>query len=111
MRKNIIGKQIVNRRHELNMTQEELAEESNLSINYISRIERGTSQHISAESLYKIAKSLNTTMETLIAGKNSPAKNPGPKQAKLIHYLQMLNLDQSEKLCQDIIDLLSNYHI
>lgn len=38
-----LGKNIANRRHELNMTQQQLAKLSNLSINFISRLERGGS--------------------------------------------------------------------
>lgn len=37
----MLGKNIVNRRHELKMTQQTLAERSDLSINFISRLERG----------------------------------------------------------------------
>ncbi|WP_421721941.1 helix-turn-helix domain-containing protein, partial [Bacillus amyloliquefaciens] len=41
-----IGKNITARRHQLKMTQEQLAELSNLSVNYISKIERGTTPKI-----------------------------------------------------------------
>ena len=66
MTNNIIGMNIVKRRHELNISQEKLAEASDLSINYISRIERGASKHVSADTLYKISKSLNVSMEELM---------------------------------------------
>ena len=55
MTNNVIGMNIVKRRHELNISQEKLAEASDLSINYISRIERGASKHVSADTLYKIS--------------------------------------------------------
>lgn len=67
MTNNVIGMNIVKRRHELNISQEKLAEASDLSINYISRIERGVSKHVSADTLYKISKSLNVSMEELMA--------------------------------------------
>ena len=66
MTNNVIGMNIVKRRHELNISQEKLAEASDLSINYISRIERGVSKHVSADTLYKISKSLNVSMEELM---------------------------------------------
>ncbi|MBB1123206.1 helix-turn-helix domain-containing protein [Limosilactobacillus albertensis] len=111
MNNNIIGTNIANRRHALNISQEKLAEASDLSINYISRIERGASKHISAESLYKISKSLNISMESLMERKNTNHINPGPQQEKLINYLQNFNLEKSETLSKHILDLLMNYHI
>ena len=64
-----IGKNITARRHQLKMTQEQLAELSNLSVNYISKIERGTTPKISAKTLYQLAKSLNVSMENLLKEK------------------------------------------
>jgi transcriptional regulator with XRE-family HTH domain len=81
--KSTLSQAIVSRRKELNLTQEKLAESSNLSINYISRIERGTSSHISAISLYKIANALNMPMEVLMGKVTHSAKIPGPNQASL----------------------------
>lgn len=51
-----IGKNITARRHQLKMTQEQLAELSNLSVNYISKIERGTTPKISAKNTLSISK-------------------------------------------------------
>lgn len=108
--KNKLSKAIVRRRKELHLTQEKLAERNNLSINYISRIERGSSSHISANSLLKIANALNMNMETLM-GKSKPSdKILGPNQASLTKYLASLDLAQSEKLCQQVLDLLTKYY-
>ncbi|MFR0509538.1 helix-turn-helix domain-containing protein [Limosilactobacillus reuteri subsp. suis] len=111
MNENIIGNNIAKRRHALNISQEKLAEASDLSINYISRIERGASKHISAESLYRISKSLNISMETLMEGGHGDLINPGPQQEKLINYLQNFNLEKSETFSKHILDLLMNYHL
>ena len=111
MTNNVIGMNIVKRRHELNISQEKLAEASDLSINYISRIERGASKHVSADTLYKISKSLNVSMEELMENNKQEKITPGPKQEKLIQYLQNLNLEKSEALCENILSLLTNYHI
>lgn len=110
MNQSVIGVNIVTRRKSLSMTQEELAESSELSVNYISRIERGSSLHISAESLYKIAKALNIPMESLMEKPQSSNVPPGPKQNQLINYLAKLKLTKSEKLCTLIMDLINNYH-
>lgn len=111
MTNNVIGMNIVKRRHELNIGQEKLAEASDLSINYISRIERGASKHVSADTLYKISKSLNVSMEELMENNKQEKITPGPKQAKLIQYLQNFNLEKSEALCENILSLLTNYHL
>lgn len=111
MDKSPIGKNIAKRRKELNMTQEELAENSDLSINFISRIERGSSTQISANSLYRISKALNVVMEDIMSDSFSLNEKPGPNQAKLIAYLNELPLTRSERLSNQILDLLNNYHI
>ena len=82
MANNVIGMNIVKRRHELNISQEKLAEASDLSINYISRIERGVSKHVSADTLYKISKSLNVSMEELMEN-NKQEKNTWSKTSKI----------------------------
>ena len=51
-----IGVNISHRRHELKMTQEELANATDLSTNYVSRLERGEVEYIRALTLSKIAK-------------------------------------------------------
>lgn len=109
MNNNVIGTNIVKRRHALNISQETLAEASDLSINYISRIERGASKQVSANTLYKISKSLNVSMEELMEKDSKLYVIPGPNQAKLSKYLSKLGLLQSEKLCKQILDLITNY--
>lgn len=61
-----IGKTIRIRRKKLKITQEELAELSNLSVNYISKIERDNDQNISLKSLSSIANALNLKVEQLL---------------------------------------------
>lgn len=106
-----IAKNIVARRKTLNVTQEQLAERSGLSINFISRIERGVSTHISAVTLYNISKSLNISMEDLINKEISMTQHPGPFQAKLNKYLSKLSLAQSEALCKQVLNLINDYHL
>lgn len=60
-----IGQRIRKRRKELNLTQQNLAELSNLSNTNISHIERGATK-LSLPSLISIANALNTTADTLL---------------------------------------------
>lgn len=61
-----LGAAIKKRRRSLRMTQEDLAEFSSLSVNFISKIERTGNQNISIQKLDAIAKALQTSVITLI---------------------------------------------
>lgn len=56
-----LGKEISRRRREQKLTQEDLSELSDLSVNFISRLERTKNQNISIQKLDSIARALNTT--------------------------------------------------
>ena len=60
-----IAKRVTERRTELNITREELAEKIGVSKSTMQRYESGAVQHIPFEKLEKIADALNTTVETL----------------------------------------------
>lgn len=62
-----LGASLRNRRIELGLTQEALAEKANLDPTYISGIERGT-RNPSFLSLYKIIKSLGSTFSKITLG-------------------------------------------
>lgn len=62
---NAIGKRIRTARKSLDLTQEELAEQVNLSIPHMSHIERGRTK-VSLPSLILIANALNTTVDNLL---------------------------------------------
>ena len=61
-----VGKIIQQKRKALGITQEKLAELSNLSVNYISKMERLDDQNISLKSLAAIAKALDATIPELL---------------------------------------------
>ncbi|MDF4187286.1 helix-turn-helix domain-containing protein [Ligilactobacillus salivarius] len=103
-----IGKNITARRHQLKMTQEQLAELSNLSVNYISKIERGTTPKISAKTLYQLAKSLNVSMENLLKEKATYKINIGPYQQQLETYLNQYPREEAEQLSKSIQKLLKS---
>ena len=64
-----IGKRIKKARCMENMTQAELAELADISNTYISRIERGVKK-ASLESLAKISRILNISLDILVFGSN-----------------------------------------
>lgn len=59
------AKKIRNRRHELGLTQEELAEKADLHVNYIGGIERA-SRNPTLETIVRIAKALKVSPKNLI---------------------------------------------
>lgn len=104
---NKIGVNVSSRRHELGMTQEKLAELSDLSINFISKVERGAATDIKAGTLHSLAKALNVSMDELMNGKVKE-NQAGPFQQQLIEQLNSYDLQYSETLCQSILNLLNN---
>lgn len=63
----IVGQRIRARRKKAEMTQEKLAEKSNLSYKYLGEVERGI-VNISLDSLVRIAKALRIRIYDLLGG-------------------------------------------
>lgn len=63
----LIGKRIKKMRKEKHITQEFLAENSDVSVGYISQVERGISK-ITLDTLYKIADTLELDITEIITG-------------------------------------------
>lgn len=61
------GKILRKKRLELGLSQEKLAEYSNLHFTYVSSVERGE-RNISLENIAKLAKGLNCTIQELVEG-------------------------------------------
>lgn len=101
-----LGKNIANRRHELNMTQQQLAELSNLSINFISRLERGGSNDVSSTTLLRLATALGTSMDSLMT--NQASSHRGLQLRKLINKLENYDYSKTEHLSKIILELLEN---
>lgn len=55
------GRQVLMRRKELGLTQEELGEKASISRNYVSLIERGEANNVSVNVLNDLATALGTT--------------------------------------------------
>lgn len=65
-----IGVRIVERRKELKLTQEQIAESMNVSIQMISNIERGN-KAIKIENLLKLCDILKTSTDYILTGKRT----------------------------------------
>ena len=69
----MLGKQIREIRRQRHLTQEKLAEMVDLSVPYISHLERG-SKKPSMEVLVRLAENLGVTVDQLLAGKQETDK-------------------------------------
>ncbi|WP_242362578.1 helix-turn-helix domain-containing protein [Limosilactobacillus antri] len=70
-----IGAKIKQLRKDRGITQEELAERSSLSVNYISRIENKNDLNISISVLIKIADAFNISIADLVKDTNEVKHN------------------------------------
>lgn len=103
-----LGKNISVRRHELHLTQEQLAASSDISVNFLSKIERASAQRISAITLFKIASALDTSMDNLM-GKHEQSDHStedGPYFRQLVELLRSFDYSDSEEASHSIIKLL-----
>ena len=71
---NIIGERLKKARVEKNMTQEKLAEQLDVSIAFLSRIERGSS-HINLKRLTQICEILGVSEGSILNGVSSNSDN------------------------------------
>lgn len=88
------------------MTQEQLAKLSDMTINYLSKIERGVVKQIGAGSLYRIAKALNVSMESLVEGTTEATPAVAPQRQLLNQQLDRLDPIQSDEYSRLFFDLM-----
>lgn len=109
-----LGDSIRNKRKQLGLTQEDLAELSNLSVNFISRIERTNNQNISLQKLDAIAKALNTSLIELIKpiDKNITdtfsSEQDGYFLNKLITELKKFPQEQTENISKHLFYIIKS---
>ena len=70
----VIGRRIKEARNNQNLTQEELADELNISVAFLSRVERGNS-HINLKRLNQICGLLDVSEGYLLNGASSSSEN------------------------------------
>ena len=97
----VIGRRIKNIRLEQNLKQEELADKIDVSVAFMSRVERGRSQ-VNLKRLTQIAEVLNVSPGYLLTGSNTTSKDYlkedfrqllekcTPEQQKLIYQISEL---------------------
>lgn len=71
---NVIGQRIKQARLAKNMTQEDLAEQIDISVAFLSRVERGNS-HINLKRLNQLCGLLDTTEGYILNGASSNSEN------------------------------------
>lgn len=103
---NNIGANIRARRHKLGITQEQLSNRTGLSINYISRLEVGTANNVSAKTLLHIAEVLETSMDNLANGSTDEAEM-GYYQKKLWQALNNMDDEKAEQFSKNVLGLIS----
>ncbi|MCH5379667.1 helix-turn-helix domain-containing protein [Limosilactobacillus reuteri] len=103
---NNLGANIRARRHELGITQEQLSNNTGLSINYISRLEVGTANNVSAKTLSHIAEVLKTSMDKLMHGSTDETEM-GFYQKKLWQALNEMDEKQAEQVSKNVLGLIN----
>lgn len=103
-----IGQNISKLRRARGMTQEQLADQSGLTTNYLSKIERDLAKNFSAKNLVRIANTLGVPINELTDNmtKEVKSKEFKPNQKELIHLLDEMDEQKSEKVSRLITHLI-----
>lgn len=105
---NNLSQNIVKQRHALHLTQEKLAEKAGMSVNFLSKLERGASRTVSAETLQRLANALEISMEELLNGINKEySYTKGPYEIQLNKILKSYSQTQREEICKGLITILN----
>lgn len=103
-----IGEKIRNLRVKYKLTQEQLAEKSDLSVNFISKLERDKKTNISIDKLLKICSVFGITIPEFLDEKNNISiAELSPSTIKLINELRNLDSIKQEKLSKSILTIFS----
>ncbi len=101
----IIGERIKKARKENRMTQEVLAEKADVTVGYISQIERGICK-VNLDTLAVIASILDCEVNTLIDGTSH--LNDSYLRNEITEKIMLCN-DKQKKLILEFVDLLLEY--
>lgn len=104
-----IGNEIRYYRMKQKLSQEKLAEKSNLSLNFISKLETGRISNISLNKLLNICKALDIQLGKLVGDDiaNTFSELP-PSTIELIKIMNKLNYSKLEKISKDLISLIKD---
>lgn len=95
-----LGRQVLKRRTELKMSQNMLAQQADISRNYVSLIERGEATNVSINVLNRLAGALGTTPSELTsqAGRDETLISPVLRQFGLEHNLSFDIVDRLSRI-------------
>lgn len=99
-----ISKNIIKYRKLAKLSQEKLAERSEISVGYLSKLERSIIENVSVTVLLRIAKSLDVTLNDLVSNTNKTTEYPRPNQNELNKLLDNMSFQTSEQLSLNIIN-------
>ncbi len=100
----LIGANIKARRKELQITQEQMAEELYLSLSLISKLERGV-KPVSMDTFFSIAEYLHTSIAALTADPN----DPGVQHNQLIREIDVMLEDLDNRHLRILNQLMKTY--
>lgn len=103
-----IGNRIRNYRIKKKMTQEKLAEYSDLSINFISKLERGQKKNISINKLLNICNALDITVSELLDDDLNISGLSNSTQ-ELIKLFRTLDSKQADEIATNLIPLVKQF--
>lgn len=99
-----ISKNIIKYRKLAKLSQEKLAERLEISVGYLSKLERSIIENVSVTVLLRIAKSLDVTLNDLVSNTNKTTEHPRPNQNELNKLLDNMSFQTSEQLSLNIIN-------
>ncbi|MDD6894124.1 MAG: helix-turn-helix transcriptional regulator [Lactobacillus sp.] len=100
-----IGENIRAFRRSLGITQEKLAEESGLSVNFISRLERTSDKNVSIKTLNKIAHAMQISTAQLVEDSQRD-RETSLSVNQLIYQLKSMDPQQADKAAYAILQLI-----
>ncbi|WP_433597385.1 helix-turn-helix domain-containing protein [Limosilactobacillus reuteri] len=104
-KENDIGRKVSKYRREAGMSQEKLAEIAQVSVGYLSKVERSIPTNISVTVLLRVAQALNITLDDLVYDSNNSSQTDSRiNQTPLNNLLDQMDVETSEQLCQNIIN-------
>lgn len=103
-----IGKLIRAKRKTIAMTQEQLAEQSGLSVNFISSLERLDKQNISIQKLIAIANALDVSVIDLLKGDQADFSGLPLYAQLLIKRLASMDFCQANQVAKHLLALIDD---
>lgn len=105
-----IGNEIRYYRIKQKLSQEKLAEKSNLSLNFISKLETGRISNISLNKLLNICNALNIQLGKIVGDDitNSFPELP-PSIIELLRVMEKLNYSDLENISKHLVPLIKDF--